>query len=258
MRGSKVVVVPWSLDEGRAFGIEGEGPGEMRVPQGLAAIADTLVVFDRSNARLSWYGPNREFLYSRQLMVQSIKPTFWPMPGGQVLVPSPSETHYAVIDSAGVQAPVIPRPDGARPGSEMPITSNLLVSTRAGPAIVDVENGIVGFQSGAEDPRFTSIPPDIRAAIERRLDSLRAQDPAGERSVTPIVSAGEAPGGVVVWFVGEGDPAGAVVDMDGGWQAIRVSPDMESLPANPLDVLLREQEIFLLTSEGLRVYRVNR
>ncbi len=257
MEGPVVIVLPWSLEGGREFGSSGQGPGELRRPQGVAVVGDTLVVFDRGNARLTWFDPDGEFLYSRQLMILGIFPSFHPRSGGVIVVPSGMPSHYALIDSAGAQVPILPRQEEGEPATDSPITSNLVVSTAEGFAVVDTENGRVVYEGSFGESISFSIPAELRAGIDQRLDSLRAQDPARERVLNPIFAAGEAPGGVLVWFTARGNPAGAVVDRAGAWRAITAREGLEELPANPFGVLLREQELFLLTSDGVRVFRVS-
>ncbi|HUE97043.1 MAG TPA: hypothetical protein VMN39_10305 [Longimicrobiaceae bacterium] len=260
MLGSQIVVLPRSLEGGRAFGREGAGPGELRSPQGVAVHDESLAVFDRANARVTWYDASGELRGARGVMIASLKPKFVALEGMGLLLPAASADHYTLVDlpegaaeAGGMAAgPLLPRPAGAAPSGEMPITSNMVVRSSGEVYVVDAENGLV-IRGDPEALAVDSLPPRIHASVTRVVDSLTAGAP--ERVVTPIIAAGEAPGGVLVWFAGPGENWGAILDSAGSWTEVRVEPHLRAeFPPNPADVFIWDDELFVLTQDGVRVF----
>lgn len=256
MRAAQIVVLPSSLQGGRAFGVEGEGPGELRTPQGLAATGDRLAVFDRGNARVSWYGQDGEMKGSRDLMIVAVPfPHFVALEGQELLVPIESPTHYATLSVGDQLVPRIERPEGAERLDQMPFTSNMIVDSPVGRFMIDAENGLVfRIQDGDSSSHLTvdSLPTSLRNAVAPTLDSLAAP----ELRLTPIIAAGASPDGLVVWLTGKNDPAGGLLRAaTGAWVELRIGAEvMDDFPEFPLDVLVADHELFVLTSEGLLVY----
>lgn len=266
MLGSQVVVLPRTLEGGRAFGREGAGPGELRRPQSVAVHDEGLVVFDRANARVTWYDASGELRGARAMMIASLNPEFVALDDMGLLLPAASADHYTVVDlpegaveagDAGMAAgPWLARPAGAAPSGEMPITSNMVVRSSGEVYVVDAENGLV-IRGDREAFAVDSLPPRIHASVSRVVDSLKAAAP--ERQVTPIIAAGEAPDGVLVWFAGPGKNRGAILDSSGSWTEVRVEPHLRAeFPPNPADVFIWEDELFVLTEDGVRVYGLRR
>lgn len=254
MRGSQVVVLPRSLDGGRSFGRKGEGPSELASPQGVAAAGDRLAVFDRGNGRITWLEPDGRATGSRDRMIPSIPAvSFVALDGDRVLMPAASPDYYAAIDGPTGPREVLRRPDGLEPLDDSPFTSNMVVASTGRTFMVDAENGVVGRVDGSELVDVDSLPPALRESAEATVAEIAAP----ERRVTPIFAAGPAPDGIVVWLIGKNDPAGAIWTTSGEWIPIRLSPTVfESFPTYPSDVLVWSEELFVLTGEGIRVYRL--
>lgn len=261
LRTNRLAVLPRSLEGGRSMGSPGEGPGELRRPQGLTTLGDTLVVFERGNGRVAWFGPAGEFLDVRTLFIPSLKPSFAALEGRRIVYPTGSADSYAAVDSAGTPTPWLERPEGADPLDAMPVTSNEVIRSAGQTWLVDMENGLVARRGSDGHTMVDSLPAATLAAARHAVDSLAAGYDEGEVRITPIVAAGPAPDGIVVWLIGSTDPAGAILRPSGEWTPIRLSGALQfagAFPGNPGDVFIWDDELFVLATDGLRVYELAR
>lgn len=249
MRASGVHILSRSLEGGRTIERRGEGPGEFRMPQGIAARADTLVVFDRGNRRLTWLDSDGSFVRQIGVMLVGVQPRFALLPSGGVVAPTASSEYYVEVLEADSAHLEIARTHDAPPLDESPFTSNLVVQSDGGPIVVDAENGLVIFSEGDA----IRLPGSVAGEVSARVESLR--DPAGERRVVPIIAAGPAPEGIVVWFVGDGDLGGGIVTPRGEWTWIHRGSAV-TVPENPSDVMIWGEELLVLTGDGVRVFRL--
>jgi hypothetical protein len=251
---------------GRAGG-EGDGPGELRLPQAMGVGAgDTVWVYDYSHRRVTWYGPDL-----RVARVASLTPPLGSgvvvgrLPGGAFVLASqfgtgdgPQRTGlvrdtvpYAVYTPDGAIADTLGlfpgretmhRPEGgrmvmsvapfARSGSHAVVGERVVVGdqTRHELRTLDAGGGLTSITrwAGAE---LTVTDEDVRAWIERQVESAHSADRAGLRAQlaeTPAPEASPAHGALLP------DPTGAlwvaeytqyglapafwnVFDVDGRW-----------------------------------------
>ncbi|HWV56961.1 MAG TPA: hypothetical protein VNZ57_05765 [Longimicrobiales bacterium] len=101
----------------------------------------------------------------------------------------------------------------------------------------------------------SAVTATFSATVFAAVEEVR--DHAGERAPTPIVAAGPAPGGVVVWFIPSPGPLAAIVDNSGRWTMLSAGSAAGEIPEIPLDVLVWENELFILTPEGILVYALS-
>lgn len=242
MSDASVHLLPRNLEGGRSIGTRGEGPTEFGSPQSVAALGDTLVVFDRANARIAWVGPSGQVADSRQLMIPSIEPGFAPLGSRGILYPSADPALYAEASTAGERLDPIRRPTEST--SSQPLPSTTLVPHESGPVVVDMLTAEVIFV-GVDAGSPLTPPVDLFTQLEARV----AEFPP-EAVPTLILRAGEAPQGVVVWFPFDIGTVGAIVSPEGEWQLLTSQTPIEY----PLGVLVWDDELILLHQDGVRAY----
>jgi hypothetical protein len=137
---------------------------------------------------------------------------------------------------------------------QMPVSVNMLVPSRVGPVVVDAENAIVVFTNGETESPI-HLPLSVGQMVAQRVAELR--DLAGERVVTPVVAAGPAPVGILIWLIGNpSEIVAGIVDPSGSWTLLANRTGTDELPRIVQDVLLWDDELFVLAEDGIRVYEV--
>lgn len=255
--GAQIVVLPPSLDGGRAFGRRGEGPGELKGPHALAVSGDDLVVYDPGNLRATWFDPSSEYVRSQSLRIPRAPPGFAVLDDGLLVIPTASDQHYVeVISADGSSTPALERPGGAVPcRPQGPLTSNMVAGSPDAIFLVDTENGLTVRWSGDESPVVDSIPSVLLASGQGALDSIFAEAGEEVECLMPVMAAGASDEGLVLWVAGLSHPAGALLRPSGEWATIAIADCVRAeFPMNPWDVLLMRDELYVVTQDGIRVF----
>jgi len=242
MRDASVHLLPRDFEGGRSIGTRGEGPTEFKSPQALAALGDTLVVFDRGNARVVWVGPDGRVGDSRPLQIPGIEPGFVALESRGILHASADPALYAEASTEG--EPVDPIHREGESSSTQPASLVTLVPHETGPVVIDTENAEIVF-AGVDPAVRTSPPQDLLERLEARI----AEFPP-EFVPALIIQAGEAPQGVVVWFPFETGTVGALVSPDGQWQLLTSQVPIDY----PLGLLVWDDDLIHVGRDGIRAY----
>ncbi|MDE2875981.1 MAG: hypothetical protein OXU69_15895 [Gemmatimonadota bacterium] len=104
-----IVLLDSALNPLRIVGRVGEGPGEFQSPFQLSMLGDTMAVFDMSAGRISYLGPEGDFLRVSE-PVRRFAMTFAFHPASGVFFPVLSEHHYLLRTTGDRQSLVAPIP----------------------------------------------------------------------------------------------------------------------------------------------------
>jgi hypothetical protein len=252
MGGAQVGILPLSLGEGRSLGRRGSGPGEFMSPRAVVARGDELWVFDRRNGRVEIFENGDSVIATIPLQPPVSPPTF-AVRGDTVIYPDRGLSHYLVAMAGEERLARVPRPEGARTSADTFSTQNRVVDSGGALWVVDVEHGLIVRDGGRS---VVELPDSIRAAARPTIEAM-GESLGQDAPVIPVfVAAGPATDGVVVVFIGEETPFGAIIDRAGRVRAIGVAKGTELPSGYPSGVLERDGELILLSDDGVRVYRL--
>lgn len=255
-RDSIVVADPWagrihmlsrSLEGGRSFGVEGEGPGELQRPSGVHPLGDTLAVYDAAHRRITWFDAAGAGGFQTQVFIQSLNPGFSIGADREVWYPVLDSTWYALAARGDNSRPVIARPMGLDHGASLS-TGSQIVPHASGPILIDFRHPRVIF-AGSEHDISTTPPPGVLEQLVARAAELSAPP---EQIAFPIFKAGPATDGVVLWFPFESGVVGAVVTTDGRWTMIHA--EAGQVTEYPSSILLVDRLLYVATSDGIRAF----
>lgn len=248
VQAARIHLLAPTLDGGRSFGVEGEGPGEIQRPGRLHPRGDTLVVYDLAG-RLTWFDPRGEASHLLTLFIPSANPGFAVEAERRVWHPIRDDDWYVRVVAGTDSAVAIPRDAGLAHANPMPgTTMSSVVPHASGPILVDFDHARVIF-TGVDETRATRPPP---ALLEQLLARAAELTDLPDRWATPILHAGPATDGVVVWFPLDTGPIAALVTPDGRWTPIL--PGTGERPGYPSSILMVNDRLYVGSSDGIRAY----
>jgi len=252
-RGTQVVLLPPSLEGGRAFGREGEGPGELRAPVYLLPRGDSLYVYDRANRRITAFDPEGRVLKEIEVAAPVVNGSFLIQPDDQVLYPSVHPDFFLDVKKPGEQPwEAARRPPGLPLAPDRLMAQDFVLESEGKPVVVDAHNmAVLRFES-LDSGSVTRPPEYLREMMMHRADSLHATSP--EVMFDAILYASTTDEGILTWFLGKDDPVEALVRNDGAWIPILGAEDHEAFPRWASGLLLWNNELYVPTPEGIRVY----
>jgi hypothetical protein len=251
VRADAIHVLPLSLEGGRSFGRDGEGPGELGRVFALEAQHDTLFVYDRENARVSKFIDEGVFVGQQPLTIGTSRATFV-VDSESVLSYPATDSEYFVerVSGAGVEL-LVPRPPEQPPHQRGRFEA--VENHSSGLVVVDTNNLRVLF-AGRDDARWLAPPEALEQSLKARVRELEASDPS--LIGFPVLATGPTSEGVLLWFPVETGTVASVVTPEGEWiEMIAEQPVAEM--AYPMDLLVHEGRLYLLFVDGIRVFALS-